>query len=449
MLEPFLRFMEARGLVPRGGRVLLAVSGGIDSMVMLHLFRQTDIPFLVAHCNFRLRGRESDGDERFVKDYCKTWKIPFASRKFQTERHAKRNKVSVQMAARALRYAFFSELADREGCVRTATAHNLDDVAETMLLNLVRGTGTAGLHGIAPRNGTLIRPLLFATRDRIRSFARKDKLPWREDSSNASEKYVRNKLRKKVMPVLAEINPSVLDAFRRHGEAVSDAEAIYKEYVGLLTHKLLVPHAGGHRIDVAALKKHAGTATLLFEMLRGYGFNRTVAEEIARGLDGATGKVFLAPGYRLVKDRKHLLLHAMAPGDPVEHLINEGVHHFPWEGGMLHLRKLALTFDMQRKLLTGQLNDPRIAWLDAAKLEFPLHLRPWNKGDAFHPLGMKGKKKLSDFFTDRKYSLAKKKNTWLLLSGADIAWVVGDRIDDRFKVDASTSACLEIVFEPK
>ncbi len=445
MWEAFLRFIEDRKLARE--KVLLAVSGGIDSMVMLHLFIRSEIRIGVAHCNFGLRGGESDDDEAFVRMCCKRNRLPVYSRKLDAMKVSEKEGISIQMAARTLRYDYFEKLRKRYGYQKVATAHHLDDAAETMLLNLVRGAGVAGMHGIVPVRGALIRPMLFATRKDIRSFARREKIEWREDRSNRKTHYRRNLVRRKVMPVLAEINPSVLEAFRLHGEIAMDTGHLLAEYVELLRKKIVIRKGNELRIDTRKLRSHAGAPTLLFELIRSYGFNRSVCEDIYRSLDGPPGKIFLSGDYRILRDRTHLLLARRKVSGREEHVIGADQHHIDTSHGTFSIRKLALTSDMKKNIVTGRLGDPNVAWLDMARLKFPLHLRKWEKGDTFRPLGMRGKMKLSDFFINNKYSVTRKAATWLLVSGGSIAWVTGDRIDDRFKVTAATQNCLEVIFE--
>jgi tRNA(Ile)-lysidine synthase len=447
MLDEFRRFIDSKRLLDAGQRVLLGVSGGIDSMVMLHLFHRLGTPVAVAHCHFGLRGKASDADQAFVKKQCGALGIPLYTKKFNTARAARQQGVSVQMAARALRLAYFDELMKRHRMSRVALAHHLDDSAETVLLNLVRGTGLAGLQGIVPRSGSVIRPLLFAARKEIAAYAKKEKIAWREDRSNRTDAYARNRIRRHVMPVLAGINPSVLEAFSRHSEAAADAEALYREYVAQLRDGLVREQGGEWRIDTETLASHAGAATLLFELLRGFGFNRTAAAGIYRAIGQPAGRVFLAPGYQLVTDRKALLLRRAAPAGAGEHVIRSDMHRFDWNNRSIGIRRLALTHDLKKSILEGRAGAAGIAWADAAKVEFPLVLRPWKAGDFFYPLGLKGRKKLSDFLTDRKYPLLRKRDTWLLLSGGRVVWVVGERLDDRFKIDERSKSCLELICE--
>jgi tRNA(Ile)-lysidine synthase len=289
--------------------------------------------------------------------------------------------------------------------------------------------------------------MLFATRQQIAAFARKEKIGWREDRSNRTDAYARNRIRRHVMPVLAGINPSVLEAFRRHSEAAADAEALYREYVAQLRDRLVSAQEGGWRIDAVALAAHAGAATLLFELLRPYGFNRSVAAGIYRAIGQPAGRVFLAPGYRLVTDRQALLLQRAGEAAPAEHVIHSGMHSLSWNKCRIGIRRLALTHDLKQSILQGRVGDRAVAWADAAKVEFPLVLRRWKAGDSFYPLGLKGRKKLSDFLTDRKRSLPQKRDTWLLLSGGRVVWVVGERLDDRFKIDEGSKNCLELIHE--
>jgi len=447
MLEEFKSFIKAHNLFSPESKILLAVSGGIDSMVMLRLFKDAKFKIGVAHCNFQLRGKDSDEDQIFVCNTCHNLRIPYYSKKLKTQKFAEKHRISIQMAARQLRYDFFNKMKQKHGYHFIATAHNKNDQAETILINLLRGTGIAGMHGIRPKRDFLIRPLLFAARSVIKKFAKENQMHWREDASNKSEIYIRNKIRSRIIPVLEEINPSVLDTLQQQSEIMNDYEYLLNEHLQSIRKKIVSRKGELVQLDISDLKNHKCTNTLLFEMLKEYGFNRSTMLDISHCLNGESGKIFMSPTHRLVRDRRYLLISSLTPNSGNEYPVYEDQHQFSWEAGTLFLRKLTMTSDLKQKIREGKYENKNIAWFDADALEYPIRIRHWQKGDEFRPLGMKGKKKLSDFFTDLKYSVIRKEKAWLLVSGGRIAWVIGERMDDRFRITQKTNTCIEIIFE--
>lgn len=447
MLESFKSFIKEKNLFAANDKILLAVSGGIDSMVMMHLFSSCDFIYGVAHCNFKLREKESDDDEKFVRQEAKFSGVKFYSKSFNTKKYSDKNNLSIQMAARKLRYDFFEEIRAKHQYDYIAVAHNAGDSAETVLLTLIRGTGIAGHHGILPKNNFIVRPLLFASREDILQFAKAQKIKWREDSSNRKNDYPRNSIRNQVMPVLKKINPSVNETLLRHAEDMHGVEQLYRQFISQLRQNAVEEKNDETIISIPFLQKQEGSLTLLHEILKEYGFNRDAVHKINGMLSGEAGKIFLSPTHRLVKDRKYLMVTKRSPVIANDYLIEAGNHFFQWEGGSLSFRKIMLTSDLKEKIIAGEMDDNNVAWMDAGKLIYPLQLRHWKKGDVFHPLGMRGNKKISDFFTDLKYSALQKEKAWLLCSANKIAWVAGERMDDKFKITASTGTSIEIVFE--
>ena len=438
MLKPFRSYIEQQKLFSSKEKILLTVSGGIDSVVMCELFHLAGLKFGIAHCNFQLRAKESDGDEAFVKALAKKHKVEFHSIKFDTSAFAKKNKLSTQIAARQLRYTWFEEIKNEFKYKYIATAHHQDDSIETFLINIIRGTGISGLHGILPKQRNIIRPLLFTNKNGIIAYIKKHKLNYREDSSNASDKYVRNKIRHQVIPLLRELNPSLGNTIANNISHLRDVENIYKNEIENKRSKIVT----GNTISIESLKKLNPIATYLFEFLKPFHFNAATVEEIVSALDAESGKQFFSDTHRLIKDREFLILEVRSQKLGVRSQtikVTKGQKEIIVDGLKLNLKKTSKlsTFNLPEVQAGFQLST-NIAQLDYDKLKFPLEIRKWQKGDTFYPLGMKGKKKLSDFFIDKKLSIDQKENTWLLTSTGTIVWLIGQRIDDRFKVTDTT-----------
>lgn len=436
MLQAFKAYIATLGLSSPSDRILLAVSGGVDSIAMVNLFRDAGYDFGIAHVNFELRGDESTGDEVFVKRLAEQTGVPFFVRHFNTKQYATDHKISIQMAARELRYAWFDEIANEQGFSFIATAHHLDDQAETFFINILRGTGISGMHGILPKQGKIIRPLMFTTREQIFSYAETHSLSWREDHSNKSRKYLRNKLRLDVMAELYRINPHFSHKLNEAISYLRDVESVYNRHIAGVTADLVQQTPDGILISIDWVYEYEPHNTYLFELLKPYGFSYPVVKEIVRSLDTFSGKTFYSPTHRLLRDRENFII------QPLSELAVEQS-----SDQVFYLEKDSLHIDYPVCLCTHQtenmadlpLGKNSIACLDMDKLVFPLKLRKWQTGDWFVPLGLKGKKKLSDFFINLKLSLAEKEKTWLLLSGDDIVWVIGKRIDNRFRITPLTT----------
>jgi tRNA(Ile)-lysidine synthase len=425
-------------LCGKSGKILLAVRGGADSVVMAELFFRAGYKFGIVHCNFRLRAEESDADEKFVRELAlKKYKIPFFVKRFDTKKFAEQHKLSIQEAARELRYAYFEEIRKKEHFSSIATAHHADDSIETFFINLLRGSGISGLSGIPVKQKNIIRPLLFAFRNEIEAYAEKNNITFRTDSSNKDSKYLRNKIRNKLMPVMEQIYPQYRNAVNTSITNLRNTEAIYRSYLEKIS--LLKTNKNGLlTISIKELKKLAPSSHYLFEFISAFGFNKYVCEDICNSLDEVSGKIFLSPTHRLVKDRENLIIEKRNTEEPGQvFFLNEDAKQISIPV------KLKLTVKKSPCLTTFSA-DKNVALLDKDKLVFPLTIRKWQKGDYFYPLGMKGKKKLSDFFTDQKFSVIDKANTWLLCSEDKIAWVIGWRIDDHFKINARTQNILEV-----
>lgn len=431
MLYPFQKFLTDLNLFAADDRILLAVSGGVDSVVMCELFHRSGFHFGIIHCNFKLRGEESEEDENFVNALAKKHNVPFYCKSFNTSKLADKSGISIQMAARKLRYEWFEEIREKEQYKAVAVAQHKDDEIETLLINLVRGTGIAGLHGISSNQHHIIRPLLFSNRTQIEAFSIKHQLKFREDSSNLETKYIRNKIRHKIIPVLKEINPHLEETIAKDIERIRDAEQIFKTAIRERKKEILIFENNRILFPIDKLKQLNPIKTYLFEFLQEYHFNAVVINEIIEALDGISGKQFFSPTHRILKDREHLILTEIKETPDGIGYITEKQESldFPIR---LHFSKELVNPDFKIPAST------ETVFLDDALLSFPLMLRKWKEGDVFVPLGMKTKKKLSDFFIDNKLSIADKENTWVLVSDGNIIWVIGHRIDDRYKITERT-----------
>jgi tRNA(Ile)-lysidine synthase len=440
MLKSFQSHISKQKIFSQKVKILLTVSGGVDSVLMCELFYLAKINFGIAHCNFQLRGDESNGDEAFVRALAKKYKVEFHTIKFNTTAFAKKNKLSTQIAARQLRYEWFEKLRTEHHYHFIATAHHQDDSIETFFINIVRGTSISGLHGILPKQGNIIRPMLFTNKEQILEYVKTHKLKYREDSSNASDKYVRNKIRHQIIPLLKELNPGFEKTMENNILHLCDVETIYKNDIDNKRKAVVKKQTNGYTISIPSLKKLNPIATYLFEFLKPFNFNQTAVDDIIAALDGESGKQFFSETHRLIKDREFLIVEVRSQKLEVRSrkiLVKKNETK-------IEIQNLILNFksEIQSRLLSGPKSEifklNSIAQMDFDKLTFPLEIRKWEKGDVFYPLGMKGQKKLSDFFIDKKLSISQKENIWLLTSAGKIVWVIGLRMDDRFKITDST-----------
>ncbi len=440
--EKLLVFISEHLLFSKNNRLLLALSGGVDSVVMVHLLKELNYEIAIAHCNFKLRGRDSDEDENFCRDYARSLDIPFFVKHFDTKQVALDTGISIQMAARDLRYNWFDQLCKEEGFDYVLTGHQLNDSLETFLVNFSRGCGIRGLHGIPVKNGNRVRPLLFATRAEIESYASEHQLAFRTDASNEETKYLRNKLRHEIVPRLKEINPLFEKSAFATTKRILEAEQLYDFAVEYFK-KQVCTESGVHKtIDLERLRKAPGSITLLYELLKTEGLHVDQAQMI---LNSSTGAVFQSTTHRFLVNRDSLVVEPIPePSESVEYTINKGEHLVIFDLGELLISNKQGTRDMfpQTK---------RLAFVDESKLEFPLTIRNWKSGDVFQPLGMQGKtKKLKDYFTDIKLSLFEKEKARILVNNdGKIIWVMGYRLDDRFKIGPATSSYLELILNAK
>jgi len=449
MLEQFLEFINKEKLFKKNEKVLITVSGGVDSIVMCHLFHSANFSFGIAHCNFNLREKESDDDEAFVKSLAKKYNVPFYKKSFRTASFAKRKKISIQMAARNLRYDWLNRLAKDKKYDFVATAHHLDDSIETFFINILRGTGIAGLHGVPVKHENIIRPLSFANKKMIYDYAKENQLEWREDSSNFTDKYLRNNIRHNIIPSLKKLNLGFEKTISKELSYFRDAADIFKNFIAEKKKEIVSEEGKSIRLNIQKLKESGYAETILHELLRSYDFTPETTELIAQRMYTTAGKKFLSPTYRLIKDRDFLILtpkkapppqSPFVKGDKEEFFLKENQNEFQNE-----------TLKLKTEIITGNLSKVKdknssVAYLDYKKLAFPLKIRRWKQGDFFYPLGMKGKKKLSDFFIDRKIPVNEKENVWVMESDNTIVWLINHRIDDRFKVAHGTKKIFRVAW---
>ena len=423
-------------------RLILAVSGGLDSVVLLDLLSRAGYDLVVAHCNFGLRGEESLRDEAFVRQQAASYGREVLVRHFDTAGYAASHRVSVQVAARELRYAWFSEVAAATGCRYVVTAHHQDDNIETLLMNFFKGTGIAGLRAMLPRQGIVVRPLLFASREAIRAYALERGLSWVEDSSNVSDKYTRNYFRHQVIPLVAQAYPGVLDNLADNVGRFREIEVIYRQAVEGQKKKLLEYRGNEVHIPVLKLLQSEALGTLLYEILSPYGFSPQQAEACRELLASPSGRYIVSATHRVLKNRRFLIITPLETTVATHVLVEAADTTVAFADGLLRLQRLAA------ERVGGLDQGPRVALLDASAVRFPLLLRPWKTGDYFYPLGMRKKKKLSRFFIDNKLSVAQKEKVWVVEMDKKIVWVVGLRIDDRCRLGAGTKEVLRIEWEP-
>ncbi len=422
---------------------LVAVSGGIDSMVLLHLLKESGQEITVAHVNYQLRGEDSDLDEQFVIETCKQYNVPIHTIKFNTKEKIESNEGSLQMIARELRYDWFKKLTIRLKTDCTVTAHHLDDQIETILLNLTRGTGIKGLTGMDIYNNGIYRPLLSISKNQIIAYAKQHNIQYRHDKSNSSNVYKRNKIRNEVIPLLQELNPSLTDTFLKNIEIFNKTADIYHDKIKQeLSNKLIKTKGDRFFISISKLTALKHGDAYLFDFLHSFGFNYDQVNKAYNLIltDLNSGKQFKSFSHNLLIDRDELILYPIQKHDDQVIEIKKTTKNVT--------NPIQLTLDIKPIVNIKLTSNPLIAYLDLEKLSFPLCLRKWKQGDVFTPIGMTGKKKLSDFFIDLKVSRATKEETYVITSKNEIVWVVGYRISDKFKLSSKTSRALLITLKP-
>jgi tRNA(Ile)-lysidine synthase len=441
-LKRFIDYNKAQNLFQKNDRLLLAVSGGVDSVVLCELCKQANLPFEIAHCNFQLRGEESERDEKFARSLAKKYDVKIFVKKFNTKEYAAQNKVSIQVAARELRYRWFEELltVSNQPKDRTSyllTAHHANDNIETLLMNFFKGTGIKGLQGILPRQGNIVRPLLFAKKEEILQFAKENNLSFVEDSSNSSDKYTRNYFRNQLIPALQKVFPQVQENLLNNIERYREIEILYTQSVFLHKKKLLEIKGNEVHIPILKLLKAEPLKTIIYEIIKDYGFTAHQTKEVVSLLESGSGKYISSATHKIIRNRDWLIIAPVNTLEANHILINENDKEVDFEEGKLKIKNYEL------KVEKPPCSD-FIATLDAENINFPLLLRKWKQGDYFYPLGMPHKKKLSKFFIDQKLSVSDKEKIWVIESNKKIIWIVGKRIDDRFKITPKTKSILEI-----
>ena len=430
MLEEFHEHIVTNFQNVLKSKFLLACSGGLDSVVLVDLCSKSKLDFAIAHCNFNLRGEASNGDEAFVRELSLLNDKKFYITNFDTIGYVKKNKVSIQVGARELRYDWFAKIMQENDIGTLVTAHHIDDSVETFLINLSRGTGIDGLTGIPEKTDTLSRPLLRFSRSQILEYAQSQKLQWREDASNADTKYLRNKIRHEIVPVLKDLNPSFLKNFIKTQDYLSESAAMIDSQVKELKSRLFREDTGVIRISIAELLKLEPVSAYIHALFKGYGF--TEWNDVENLLSAMSGKEIYSKTHRLVKDREFLLLTEVKEEADAQYQV--------LDGQMEILEPVQLKIETVNDLSAKNKNT---LYIDKKALKYPLTIRKWKNGDYFYPLGMKGRKKLSKFFKDEKIDVVSKEQQWLLCSGEEVVWIIGRRADERFKVTENTSDILK------
>jgi len=477
--KKFFQHLKRFASLQKQQKQLLAVSGGVDSVVLCDLMFTSGYDFVIAHCNFELRGEESERDEQFVRSLGEKYNKEVLVKKFETEKYASENKVSIQVAARELRYSWFREIVNEQRTMNNEqlsannqltthnlplttynlsltthnsqltthkihcilTAHHANDNIETLLMNFFKGTGISGLHGILPVQGKIIRPLLFAKKEELLAYAKEKELPFVEDSSNLSDKYTRNFFRHNIIPMLKEVYPNAEDNLLNNIQRFTEAEELYKQSIDVHKKKLLEIKGNEVHIPVLKLQKTSPLSTIVYEIIKDFGFASNQVQEAVDLLESETGKYISSSSYRIIKNRNWLIISPKQTTEAANILIEETDTKVAFSNGELSFELLEISaFQIPAS--------NNIAALDNAEITFPLLLRKWKQGDYFYPLGMKKKKKLSKFFIDQKLSKTDKENIWILEMNKKIIWIVGQRIDDRFKVEPATKHVLKVSLMP-
>lgn len=441
MLDSFFSFIFKHQLLPQKGPTLLAVSGGVDSVVMAQLFHRAKLQFAIAHCNFSLRGAASDQDEIWVRNLAQQYGVTYHAQLFDVLTHARTKGVSIQMAARELRHAWFQLLCNEHGFEKIATAHHSNDSLETVLLQFTKGTGLSGLHGILPAQGRYVRPLIFAKKTQIIAYAQAEGLHWREDSSNQKDKYHRNLIRHQVVPQLRKINPNVETTFCTTLERLRQVEALWMEQVNMIRKQACFQKEMAYYVKLQTLQNKSWAPVMLWELLKPFGFQFTPLKQLFASSPSAGARLQSASHYLYVDRCQWVVTPRTRPDRFTTYKIGITTQSISIPHYTLYLKHIARS---QYHLIANQF----VAALDQDRLNFPLDVRKWQPGDVFYPLGMQQRKKLSDFLIDSKVPRPLKEQVWVITSKGEIVWVVGHRIDNRFRVTDSTEQVYELQLTP-
>lgn len=437
VLERLRSFIEKEHLMVSDHTILLTVSGGKDSMLMAHLFAKAGFKIAIAHCNFQLRGTDSDLDEALVRNFASANQIPIFVKHFDTKAYAKEKQISIQMAARELRYAWFEKLCDEHHFDRIAVAHHLNDHIETVLLNLSRGTGMQGLQGILPIRGRIIRPLLFLKASEIEFYVNEYQVNYRDDQSNFSTKYARNKVRIDIIPHFKKLQPDFEQIFEQNITHFKESYRLLQQFVQPIRTHLFKKTADGWVVRKDDLEKYLADLPLLYELFSDFNFSKAVLHDLQQGWHRESGRVFQSDCFHMLLDRDEIYIKRKEFISSEEVLVTSETSTVEWKQYCFHA---AISTDV------SIVRDQEVAKLDYDVLLFPLTIRSWQLGDSFYPLGMEGRKKLSDFFINQKISLFEKENIPVLVNGnGDILWVANYRIDNRYKITANTKKVLTLV----
>jgi tRNA(Ile)-lysidine synthase len=436
MQQKVQTYIQKHQLLTTNKPIIVGVSGGTDSVALLHILHSLGYSCIIAHCNFHLRTEESDRDELFVRNIAKVYQLHYYITDFQTTDYAREHGISIEMAARDLRYNWFAKLLAENDAQAIAVAHHADDSIETMLMNLTRGTGLRGLAGIAPRNKNIVRPLLGCTRLELENYLRENNLEHVEDSTNALCDYTRNKIRNEILPLLIEINPSARQTLYANLTRFNGTLAIYQQAISAITEKIVENVEDIVKLNIEKIKDQIDIPTIMYELLAPYNFGFKVIEQVIEHLDSESGKIFHSETHRLLKDRNYLIISAKSDIENEMYSISQDDKsvNLPFK---LTINRFSNSSDFQVS------KEKKRVHIDASKVKFPLTIRSWQEGDVFYPFGMKQRKKVSDFFIDNKLSLLEKEQVRLLLSGDEIVWIIGYRTDNRFRINTDTMEILE------
>lgn len=442
MIDQLEKYIKKNYLFDKTNHLLVAVSGGVDSVVLVDILSKAGYTFSIAHCNFQLRGAESERDENFVKEIGEKYGVKLFLKKFDTAKVAEEEKKSIQVTARNLRYAWFNELLQDppfNKSSRLVTAHHADDNIETVLMNFFKGTGVSGFHGILPLQGKIARPLLFVRKMDIVQYAQENNLKWVEDISNSSDKYTRNFFRHHIIPKVEDIIPTAANNVINTIERMKDVEQLYLQAIQQIKSELLEQKGNEWHIPVLKLSKMQPLKTITYEIIKDFGFSSSQTNEVLDLLNSHSGKYVASNKYRIIRNRAWLIIAPNQTKEISHILIEEDTSEVNFHLGKIELKTIDGPIGMK--------NNSNISLLDAKHISFPLLLRPWKTGDYFYPLGMKKKKKLNRFFIDQKISTTEKENIWVIESNKKILWIIGHRIDDRFKITDHTKKVLRIEFQ--